>query len=156
MTTKKRYSTSSARGEVLVAIMNSLRDFAILQEQGWYRIPVQSTPKRWPPQWLAFYQTQVFAGEAHAVHYYGRVRSIRKVRRRELLPDQLPNSKSDREYHQIQLESLRRLQEPILSPRWRRIVFIPTTWSRFVNAKQINDLYEKAPWKICSGVNSSV
>lgn len=145
MTVKKQQITNSARGEVLVAIMNNQRDFGILQEQGWYRIPVQTAPKRWPPQWLAFYQTQVFASEAHAVHFYGRVRSIRKVRRSDLFPDELPNPKSDREYYQIQLESLRRLQEPIASPRWRRITFISTTWPKFVRARQINDLFDESP-----------
>jgi len=46
------------RGEVLVAIMNNKLDFAILREQGWYRIPVSSVKKwlkeRWPPKYLAF------------------------------------------------------------------------------------------------------
>ena len=40
----------------LVAILNDQRDFEILQREGWYRIPVSSAPRRWPPRWLAFYQ----------------------------------------------------------------------------------------------------
>jgi len=32
-----------SRGEVLVAIMNNLLDFAIVRDQHWYRIPVGST-----------------------------------------------------------------------------------------------------------------
>jgi len=35
----------SERGEVLVAILNNQLDFAILREQGWYRIPVSSVEK---------------------------------------------------------------------------------------------------------------
>jgi len=42
MTTK----SGAQRGEVLVAIMNSKRDFAILQDEGWYRIPVGKAPRR--------------------------------------------------------------------------------------------------------------
>lgn len=145
MATKKRQDTSAARGEVLVAIMNNRRDFGILQEQGWYRIPVESAPRRWPPQWLAFYQTQVFGDEAHAVHFYARVRSIRKARRSDLFPGELPNPKSDRLYYQIHLEALRRLPNPIVSPRWRRILFIPTTWAKFTRAKQLNDLFDDSP-----------
>jgi hypothetical protein len=49
----------SKSGEVLVAIVNNKRDFAIIQNQNWYRIPVSSVKKwlikRWPPQWVAFY-----------------------------------------------------------------------------------------------------
>ena len=54
MTTK----SGTERGEVLVAIMNNKRDFAILQEQLWYRVPVDTAPKRWPPRWLALLPDQ--------------------------------------------------------------------------------------------------
>ena len=67
---------SSERGEVLVAIMNNTADFAILQEKLWYRIPVASTPKRWPPQWMAFYDRRAFRKTAHSIHHYGRVDSV--------------------------------------------------------------------------------
>jgi hypothetical protein len=35
-----------ARGEVLVTIMNNERDFGILQDELWYRVPVDTAPKR--------------------------------------------------------------------------------------------------------------
>ena len=47
------------KGEVLIALLKEKSDFAILQEQGWYRVPVKKAPKRWPPRWLAFYQPNV-------------------------------------------------------------------------------------------------
>jgi len=37
------------------------------------------------------------------------------------------------------------LPRPIPSRRWRRIVFIPTTWHKFVQATEINDLYDESP-----------
>jgi len=39
-------STVESQGEVLVAIMNNLLDFAIARDQHWYRIPVRSVA-RW-------------------------------------------------------------------------------------------------------------
>ena len=132
------------RGEVLVAVMNNRKDFATLNEQLWYRVPVDTAPKRWPPKWLAFYQTQVFGDEAYAVNYYGRVRDIRIVRRRELFPDELPNPKSNRQYYQVRLHSLDLMPRPIFSRRWRRIVFIPTTWAKFTQAAEINDLWDES------------
>jgi very-short-patch-repair endonuclease len=133
------------RGEVLVAIMNSKRDLAILQEKHWYRIPVDTAPKRWPPRWLAFYQTKVFGDEAYAVNYYGRVRDIRVVPRSELFPDEFPNPKSGRQYFQVRLQSLDSLPQPIFSRRLRRVVFIPTTWAKFTHAAEINDLWDESP-----------
>jgi very-short-patch-repair endonuclease len=114
-----------------------------------YRIPVSSVDKwlrgRWPPQWLAFYQTKVFGNEAHAVNYYARVLNVHKRYRWELFPDQPRDERSQRRYFQLILEPLRRLPRPILSRRWRRIVFIPTTWDKFIGAAEMNDLYDESP-----------
>lgn len=135
----------SQRGEVLVAILSKQTDFAIVQEQGWYRIPRDKAPRRWPPRWLAFYQTKVFGPAAFAVNYYGRVREIRLVGRRDLFPDEPPNSKSERTYYQVWLRSLDKLEKPIPSRRLRRIVFIPTTWHKLQTAAEINDLFDDSP-----------
>ncbi|HEX5503991.1 MAG TPA: DUF559 domain-containing protein [Thermomicrobiales bacterium] len=133
----------------MVAIVNNLLDFAVARDQHWYRIPVGSAQKwlrrRWPPQWLAFYQTKAFGSEAFMVAYYGRVLDVRQVYRWELFPDQPRDDKATRRYYQLRLGPLQRLARPIVSRRWRRIVFIPTTWRRFADAREINDLYDDSP-----------
>ncbi len=131
--------------EVLVAIVKNPVDFEIARSQLWYRVPVASAPKRWPPQWLAFYQTKAFAEEAYSIRHYARVRSIKTVTRNELFPNEKQNFKSERIYHQLLLEPLEQLPAPIFSRRWRRIVFIPTTWRKFTTAVEINDLYDESP-----------
>ncbi|MCJ7551374.1 MAG: endonuclease domain-containing protein [Anaerolineae bacterium] len=136
---------SQDRGEALIAILNNPDDLAILQHQGWYRIPVRTAPKRWPPKLLAFYQTQIFGDEAYAVRYYGSVREIREVGRSELFPHEAPNAKSDKRYYQIHLDGLNTLPQPIISHRWRRIVFIPTTIEKLWLAEEINDLFDDSP-----------
>ena len=139
----------TARGEVLVAILNNPLDLAVARDEHWYRIPVSSVDKwlrgRWPPEWLAFYQTKVFGSEAHAVNYYARVLEVRRRYRWQLFPDQPRDEKSRRLYYQLVLEPLQRLSNPIVSRRWRRIVFIPTTWAKFSRAVEINDLYDESP-----------
>lgn len=135
----------SKRGEVLVAVMNNLADWDIVREKRWYRIPVDSIPRRWPPQWIAFYQTKVFGDEAFAVHYFAKVSEIREVGRRDLFPDEVSNAKSTRRYFQLLLENFERLPEPIVSLRLRLIVFIPTTLFKLETAEQINDLFDESP-----------
>ncbi|MBI3959006.1 MAG: DUF559 domain-containing protein [Chloroflexi bacterium] len=129
----------------LIAILNSQRDFEILQREGWYRIPVTSAPRRWPPRWLAFYQTKVFEAERYAVRYYGEVAGIESVRRAALFPHEGPNPKSNREYYKVSLHELKMLPQPILSRRPRRIVFVPTTWQKFTAASEFNDLFDESP-----------
>ena len=138
----------SERGEVLVAILNNLFDFNLAREQHWYRIPTSSVERwlgdRWPPQWLAFYQTKVFGEEAFAVNYYARVLEVHEVFRWQLFPDQPRDEQSNRRYHQVIVQPLQKLPKPIYSRRWRRVVFIPTTWRKFAEAAEINDLYDES------------
>ena len=129
-------------GQVLVAILNNRLDFNVAREQRWYRIPVSSVDKwlkdRWPPQWLALYQTKVFGEDAHSINYYAPVKKIRTAYRWQLFPDQPRDEKSEKRYYQIIFGDLQRLTTPILSRRRRRIIFIPTTWQKFKGATEIN------------------
>ena len=138
----------SKRGEVLVAIINKQLDFAILREKLWYRIPVSSVEKwikeRWSPKWLAFYQTKAFGAEKHAINYFAEVLDIREVRRWQLFPDEPRDDKSNWRYYQIFVKSVQQLPKPIYSRRYRRIIFIPTTWEKFINATEINDLFDES------------
>jgi len=138
----------STRGEVLVTIMNKQLDFAILREKFWYRIPVYSVERwikdRWPPKWLALYQTLAFGAEKHAINYIGEVCDIREVQRCQLFPDEPHDGKSESRYYQVFIKSIQQLPKPIYSRRYRRIIFIPTTWEKLINASEINDLYDES------------
>lgn len=135
--------------EVLVAILNSSLDYSIAREQHWYRIPVRSADKwlsrRWPPGWVAFYMTKVFGPDAFAVSSYARVLEVRQVMRLQLLPDEPDHPKSGERYYQLLLGPIEKLPRPIPSRRWRRIIFIPTTWKKFTAASEINELFDDSP-----------
>lgn len=138
----------SRPGEVLVAIINNKLDFAILREQLWYRIPVSSAKKwlkeKWGPKWLAFYQTSALDTDKHAINFYAKVDKISRVRRWQLFPNEPRGEKSNKYYYQIFVKPLQRLPKLIYSRRFRRIIFIPTTWEKFISAVEINDLYDES------------
>jgi very-short-patch-repair endonuclease len=138
-------SHSKDHGECLIAIVNRKRDLAIALNDRWYRIPVESAPKPWPPRWLALYQTAIFGDDAFAVRHYGEIAKIEVVRRRELFPNEFGSHKSDREYYKLTLRNMGELVSPIFSLRRRRIVFIPTTLEKFHAASEINDLFNDSP-----------
>ena len=131
---------------MLIAILNNQIDFSIARDRHWYRIPVRSVEKwlrdRWPPIWISFYQTKVFGQNAHSINYYARVLKIWKAHRWQLFPERPLDNKSDRLYYQLLIEPLKKLPKPIYSRRWRRIIFIQTTWDKFINAIEINDLFD--------------
>jgi very-short-patch-repair endonuclease len=129
----------------LIALLKDKSDLAILQQQGWYRVPVDTAPRRWPPTWIGFYQPKNFGPDAYRVRYFGRVRQITQVPRRELFPNELPSARSARLYHRVTFERLEERAAPVRSLRARRLTFIPTTWDKFIAAEQINDLFDDSP-----------
>jgi len=130
---------------VLVAIINNQRDFKIVRDQHWYRIPVATAPKRFPPDYLAFYQTKVFGPEKWAINYLAKVLSCELRKRMELLPDEPYHPHASWDYYKILVGQLEKLPCPIISKRWRRIIFIPTTMQKLLRAEEINDLFDESP-----------
>lgn len=133
---------NSEQQRVLVAVMNSQRDFEIARTQGWYRIPVATAPAQIAAEYLAFYFTKAFASEKWSVRYYAPVRRFRIVTRQELLPREADHPRADSQYYKIEIGPLQSLAQPIPSRRLRRITFILTTLERLLHAQEINDLWE--------------
>ncbi len=129
----------------LIAILKEISDLAILKNEGWYRIPVKSTPNRWPPEWMAFYQPKIFGDDAYQIKYYGNVQDIRRVKRFDLFPNEISSIKAEQQYFQVFIDELLERPTPIYSVRQRRLVFIPTTWQKFLNAAILNDLFDDSP-----------
>ena len=126
---------------VLVAYVPRPADFSLIQEEGWYRIPQRHMPKGLYAEYFAFYFGRRFGEEKWAVHYYAPQLGFELLRRRDLLPDQADHPRADDYYYKVQLGPVQRLERPIVSLRWRRITFIHTTWDRFLDAQEINDLF---------------
>lgn len=130
-----------ADASVLVTVLNNRRDFEIARDQGWYRIPLKRAPRRVAADYLAFYQTQAFGGEGHAISYYAPVRRFHVASRAELLPSEPDHPRAAEPYYKIEIGPLQHLAQPIPSRRLRRITFIPTTLGRLLAAEEINDLW---------------
>jgi very-short-patch-repair endonuclease len=133
--------------ELLVAILPRIASLETLKNEGWYHIPVERAPRRWPPKVLAFYQGKVFGSEeAYKIRYFGEISQIDILPRKELFPEDENNQdKAERLYYRLRLKTLEERRQPIISYRPRRLVFIPTTWEKFALADQINDLFDDSP-----------
>jgi very-short-patch-repair endonuclease len=138
-----------AHDRVLVAVLPSERDFEIVREKGWYRIPVPAAQQwighRWPPQWIAFYNADSFGRDAFTIRYYAKVSGFHETGRHDLFPDESPNEKSDKRYYQVLLLPPQRLPRPIRSRASRRIIFIRTTFEKLMAAREVNELYDESP-----------
>ena len=126
---------------VLVAYVPRPSDFDLIRREGWYRIPQRSAPKGLHAEYIAFYFGAAFGEEKYAIHYYARNAGHELARRRDLLPDEAGHPRADDIYYKVQLGPLQRLAQPIVSLRWRRLTFVHTTWDRFQDATEINDLF---------------
>jgi very-short-patch-repair endonuclease len=132
--------------ELLVGIINNNSDFEILRDKHWYRIPITSANKflldRWPPKWIAFYFSGKIKNNPFMIKHYAKITEIKIVARKTLFPNEIKNPKTNKRYYRISFDELITLQKPILSRRWRRIVFIQSTIEKLKNAAEINDLFD--------------
>jgi hypothetical protein len=126
---------------VLVAYLPEPADYSRIEADGWYRIPVRHAPKGLHAEYIAFYFGSKFGAEKWAIHYYAPNVGHELTTRRALIPAEPDHERADDLYYKVQLGPLVRRQEPIISLRWRRITFIHTTWDRFQDAAEINDLF---------------
>ncbi len=125
---------------VLIAYLPDPADFALLQNEGWYRIPLRHAPKGLHAEYYAFYFGRDFGPKKWAIHNYARQLGHELVTRRDLFPDQADHPRAGDFYYRVSLGPLEKLEEPIVSLRWRRITFMHTTWDRFMDAREIGDL----------------
>lgn len=140
----------------LVALLPSVADFHIAQQEHWYRIPRRnkSLPRVLTEgrlKFLAFYHPQAFGKDwQYTIRFVAEVKDVSIVKRKDLLPppegegntaDLKWLQKAEEEYYKIEIGPLRELPQPIYSRKWRRIVFIETTENRLFNAEEINDLF---------------
>jgi very-short-patch-repair endonuclease len=144
---ERKADQETGKNEVLVALLRRKASLDILQNEGWYHIPLESAPKRWPPEIIAFYQGKVFGKEeGYKIRYFGEVGRMETVPRKDLFPNDAENQyKAEKPYYRVEVRNLLPRCRPIVSYRPRRLVFIPTTLSKFEDAEQINDLFDGSP-----------
>ena len=126
---------------VLVAYMPRPSDFALAQREGWYRIPQAHAPKGLHAEYIAFYFGQRFGEMKWAIHFYAERKGHELTTRALLFPDQADHPRAGNFYYKVQLGPLQKLERPIVSLRWRRVTFVHTTWDRFQDATELNDLF---------------
>jgi hypothetical protein len=126
---------------VLVAFVPTPADFVIIRDQGWYRIPQRRAPKGLTSEYYAFYFGRRFGDERWTITYFAQVAGLELVRRCDLLPAEMDHPRASDLYYRVALGPIQKLPRPIVSLRWRRIAFVHTTWDRFMDAREINDLF---------------
>jgi len=129
----------------LVVVVNNRADWARVQRELWYRLPVRSAPRQVAADYLAFYHTAAFDAERWSIRCYAPVTSIRLARRRELLPDEPAHPRAGELYYRFALGALLDLERPLPSRRLRRITFIHTTLARLLQAEDVAELWLNQP-----------
>jgi hypothetical protein len=128
---------------VLVGVINKKQDLDFLLNQHWYRLPQAQMPNGLYTEYVAFFLSGNAAkklGES-AVYYYAALTGVELVYRKDLLSDK--PEKANERYYKAQFRQIQGKNPPVLNPKKRRFAFIYTTWDRFVNARELADLYSK-------------
>ncbi len=136
---------------VLVAMLPEKQDWQILQEQGWYRIPINSAPpiiNDGTAEYIAFYHTAKFEEDLKwKVVTYAKIKRILSVSRKDLFPYESEYSKKAwKKYYKIEIDELLSLEQPFVSNRGHRLTFIPTTEDKLFSGKRnLNLLFKGSP-----------
>ncbi len=131
---------------VLIVLLNDTRDLEFVAREHWYRIPARHAPRHFSgAEYLGFYLARAFGERKWTISEFASVRGHELVRRRDLLPDEPEHPRADDLYYKLELGPLQRRQPPIVSKRGRRILFLWTTWEKFCQAHELNDLFHKGP-----------
>lgn len=124
---------------ILVAVMKNPRDLEITRVLGWYRIPVQTSPKTVRVDWIAFFLTSAFGELRWSVRYIAKVLGHELLTRGELLREESDHPRADEPYFKMLLGPLLELPRPIPAEKWRRFTFLYTTGERLMQANDVRD-----------------
>jgi len=137
-------NAADEQDRVLVVVVPSAQDWARVQNEHWYRIPVRRAPPRVGARYLAFYHTAACGEDLRwRVCYYAAVQGYRIVSRCALLPDEPDHPRADDLYYRVALGPLLALPRPIPSHSLRRVTFIASTLGALLGATEINDLWDR-------------
>lgn len=136
-----------APNTALVALVPSRRDWNLIREQGWYRIPKRTAPamvKDGSITHLAFYFPSEFGEEKYSIRWYAKVEGITLRKRKELI-DEPQHRNAEQDYYVLAVAELRMLPNPIHSRKPRRLLFVPTTVAKLLTAPEINFIFNNSP-----------
>jgi hypothetical protein len=131
---------------VLVGVINRKRDLEFARNEHWYRIPQEQMKRGVDVEYVAFFLSRAFKERNGGIYWYAEKRGLELAYRRDLLPKEADHKHADRVYYKVQIGDLIEKDPPVLNPTNRTITFVYTTWDRFVQAKQISDLYSKSDY----------
>lgn len=126
---------------VLICLLKHPRDWEIVREQQWYRIPTAHAPLPLCADALAFYQPGRFGAERWQVAWLAPVVRYGLALRRDLLPGEARHRRANEAYFVIHLGALESLTFAIPAAKLRRVTFIPTTLQRLQTARDVRDLW---------------
>ena len=130
-----------SENKVLVGVVPSRRDFGIIRDEGWYRVPLRMV-KSWDnPGHMAFYLGQAFGEDAGTITHYAPVVNADVVKRIDLFPSEVQHPRAFNDYVRIHVGDLEARPRPIVSRRRRKLVLLPTTFERFLGSSDLNELY---------------
>ena len=129
---------------VLVVVVPKLRDWEIVLNEHWYRIPVGRAPRQIAAEYLALYQTSAFGVQGQRINYFAPILRYHLLTRADLLPDEPDHTRAAEQYFKIELGELQPLPKPVPSVHQARITFIYTTLERLLQANDVSDLWLRA------------
>lgn len=130
---------------LFVGTVPNAADRKLLEQEHWYRVPVETVRDHepWPPAWFAPWETSAARpGNSQQIRMVWRVTGIDQTTREQLFPnEETPVNRRGKRYWRLALAEPESLRAPIVTTRRRQSVFIYSDIRRLAKAESINDLW---------------
>ncbi|MFH1074481.1 MAG: DUF559 domain-containing protein [Candidatus Firestonebacteria bacterium] len=129
---------------VLISVLKSPGDLKILLKNKWYRIPFKKALRK-KFDFIAFYQPAFFGANGGQIRYYAKLKEVSRIRRIDLLPEEIRNKNAKNIYLKYSFRKINRLKPAIKNKNGLRVSFGFTDLLKLKEAEEITDLYNVAP-----------
>ena len=133
---------------VLIAIVPEVKDWLLLTQELWYRIPIDKAPpiiKDGTTEYIAFYHNAKYKEDLKwKIVYWAKIKTVVVASRADLFPNEsIGHQKANRRYYKVSFDELVPLTQPIVSRYGHRLLYVPTTTEKLFSGKaNINHIFK--------------
>lgn len=129
--------------DVMIGMLRNKEQLDICINHMFYHMPAVNLPEdKLPVKYVALYQSQKDFGTEAQIAYYGEVKRIQKVKRKEITEVPFPAYRGEEDYYRVEIKQWRKLARPIRIGRGIRYAAF-TNEFLFRHAEKTEELFIK-------------
>jgi len=132
--------------DVMIGTLRSPEQLEICLQHQFYYLPVRNLPDQYlPVRYVALYQSSYVFGKEAQIAYYGEVKRIQKVKRKEIREIRCQPERAEQDYYYVEIRQWRKLARPIQAKGSGIRSSAFTNEFLFRHAETVSEIFLKSP-----------